>query len=268
MPSTEAGPGDPHAFDTKMAKAIEQDYLTPEIAEQRRRTLNALRLQPGERVLDVGCGPGLLAHEMAAVVGAGGHVLGIDNSPAMLDLATRRCDGLSNTTIADADVMDLPAASESLDALTCTQLLLLIEDVAGALQEFCRVLKPGGRIAIVETDWRSAVLNTFDKDLTHRMFEAWDDMAVNPNLPARLAPLLDAAGFQISAVDAIPVLNTDYGPDVFSYNFVNGLGRQAAERNAVTAAEANVWIADLEEKGRDGSYFFCVNRFLFSAVKA
>jgi len=260
-------PRDPHAFDAEMAKAIEQDYLTPEITEQRRRTLQALALQPGERVLDAGCGPGLLVRAMSEPVGECGHVLGIDNAAAMLDLARARCRGMENVTIASGDALNLPVGSVSLDALSCTQLLLLIDDVPGALQEFQRVLKPGGRLAVVETDWRSAVLNTTDKNLTHRMFEAWDDMAANPNLPARLAPMLVEGGFRVAAAAAIPVLNTVWGPEAFSYNFVNGLARQCAERDIVSKDEAAAWLDDLARKGRDGAYFFCVNRFLFTAVK-
>ena len=82
---------DPHAFDEKMAKTLERDYQTPEIVEQRRRTLAALALSPGERVLDAGCGPGLLTVAMADAVGADGHVIGIDMSADMLALADARC---------------------------------------------------------------------------------------------------------------------------------------------------------------------------------
>jgi ubiquinone/menaquinone biosynthesis C-methylase UbiE len=53
-----------------------------------------------------------------------------------------------------------------------------------------RVLKPGGRIAIIETDWRGTVLNSFDDSLTRKMLAAWDDAVSSPNLPVKLGPLM------------------------------------------------------------------------------
>jgi arsenite methyltransferase len=76
-------------FGGAAARKLEAAYLTPDVVEQRRATLQALALRPGERVLDVGSGPGLLAAEMAEVVGLAGHIIGIDVSDAMLALGQR-----------------------------------------------------------------------------------------------------------------------------------------------------------------------------------
>ena len=84
-------------FGDAAARKLEAAYLTPDVVEQRRATLRALALRPGERVLDVGSGPGLLAAEMAQVVGLAGHVIGIDVSDAMLALGQRRCANISGT---------------------------------------------------------------------------------------------------------------------------------------------------------------------------
>ena len=165
------------------------------------------------------------------------------------------------------DIHALPMDDAAADALACMQVLLLVTDVAPALLEFHRVLAPTGRLVIVETDWRSAVLNTSDKDLTHRLFEFWDTVAASPNLPARLGPLLRDAGFDVTAIEAVPILNTAFTPDSFSRDYVKGLARQAVAAGVLSDTEASHWIADLEQKERDGGYFFCVNRFVFTAVK-
>ena len=81
-------------YDEKAAREIERSYIAPEIVLQRSRTLEALALHSGEYVLDAGCGTGLLTQELAMAVGSGGWVVGVDNSPAMLELATQRCQGL------------------------------------------------------------------------------------------------------------------------------------------------------------------------------
>ena len=255
-------------FDAKTARSVERGYMTPEIAHQRARTRAALALEAGDHVLDVGCGPGLLVREMAEAVGAGGRVTGIDTSAAMLELAADRCAGLPQVRLADDDLRALSAADASFDAIACTQVLLFIEDVPAALAELARTLKPGGRIAVLETDWRGCILNTGDAALTRRLFDAWDEAAVSPNLPVVLSALLAETGFAEIGVEAVPIINRNFGADNFSTGFVRGLARKCTDWGVIDDAGARDWLADLERKDRDGAYFFSVSRFLFSAAKA
>ena len=86
-------------FDADAASRVEAAYTTPDIVAQRDRVREALALEPGERVLDVGVGPGFLAAEMAVEVGADGRACGIDTSEAMLEVAARRTPGAHATTL-------------------------------------------------------------------------------------------------------------------------------------------------------------------------
>ena len=255
-------------YDDKAARAIERSYLSPEIVRQRLRTLEALALRAGEHVLDVGCGPGLLAHDMALQVGTSGRVAGIDKSEAMLRLARQRCAHLSQVELSQGEAANLCADDQSFHALACTQVLLYIPDVRQALSEMRRVLKPGGRIAVVETDWRSAVLNSNEEVLTRKITQGWDDAVPSPNLPVQLGPLLREHDFTAIRVEAIPVLDTSYSPDGFSAGLAKATATSAQERELVSEAQARTWLDDLERLERGGAYFFCVNRFLFSAVRA
>src|SRR4051794_17470676 len=83
-------------FDEENARRLVAVYTTPDVVEQRRAIRAALALQPGEHVLDIGSGPGLLATEMAEDVGADGRVHGIDPSDSMLAIA-RHSETRSNT---------------------------------------------------------------------------------------------------------------------------------------------------------------------------
>ncbi|RWK77281.1 MAG: methyltransferase domain-containing protein, partial [Mesorhizobium sp.] len=74
-------------FDKDTSRKVEALYLTPDVVEQRCQVLRALQLREGERVLDVGSGPGLLAYDMAASVGRVGRVCGIDISDDMLAMS-------------------------------------------------------------------------------------------------------------------------------------------------------------------------------------
>ncbi len=254
-------------FDAEVSKKTELGYLSPEVAQQRQRTLAALGLQAGERVMDVGCGPGLLAQDMALAVGPGGQVTGFDLSPDMLALAQKRCAGLPQVAFDQGTIEKLPAASDSLDAVACIQVLLYVEDVTRALKEIHRILKPGGRIAVLETDWRGLVINSDDDALLRKIIAGWDSAVASPNLPTRLAPLLRSLGFAAIKTEAIPILSTSYRPDSFSGSTAAWFAHHALEQGLISQAELAGWQDDQAQKARENAYFFCINRFLFSAVK-
>ncbi len=255
-------------YDETEARKTDRAYLTPDVTRQRMRTLQALQLKAGEFVLDVGCGTGLLAHDMATLVGAGGRVVGVDINQHRLMLAERRCADLPQVHLKQSNAENLPEGVESFDAVACVQVLLYLSDVPTALSEMHRVLKPGGRIAIIETDWRGTVLNSFDDSLTRRMLAAWDDAVSSPNLPVRLGPLMKGQGFSAVSVDAFPIVNTSYAPSSWSIDMLEQFAQYAREQDAVSAADSEAWLDDLQHKGAEGSYFFCVNRFVFTAVKS
>jgi ubiquinone/menaquinone biosynthesis C-methylase UbiE len=254
-------------YDEAEARKTDRAYLTPDVTRQRMRTLEALHLEAGESVLDVGCGSGLLAYDMATLVGTDGRVVGVDVSEDMLMLAERRCADLPQVDLKQSEAENLSAGDASFDAVTCVQVLLYLSDVPTALSEMRRVLKTGGRIAIIETDWRGMVLNSFDDPLTRKMIAAWDDAVSSPNLPVRLGPLMKSQGFSAVSVDAFPILNTSCTPGNFSSDMLEQFARYAREQGTVSAGDSEAWLDDLQQKGADGSYFFCVNRFVFTAVK-
>jgi arsenite methyltransferase len=254
-------------YDEAEARKTDRAYRTPDITRQRMRTLGVLQLEAGESVLDVGCGSGLLADDMAALVGADGRVIGVDTSKDMLRLAEQRCADLPQVHLKQAQAETLPEEDQSFDAVVCVQVLLYLPDVPTALSEMHRVLRPGGRIVIIETDWRGTVLNSFDDSITRKMLAAWDDAVPSPNLPVRIRPLMKAQGFSAVSVHAFPIVNTSHTPGDFSTDMLEQFAHYAQEQGSVSAAEAKEWLDDLRIKGEDGSYFFCVNRFIFSAVK-
>lgn len=107
-------------------------------------------LIPGERVLDVACGTGLVAFAAARAVGAGGRVVGIDLSDRMVDASRRRAVqlGLSNTSFARMDAERLELADASFDVALCALGLMYVPDPEQALFELRRVVRPQGRIAL------------------------------------------------------------------------------------------------------------------------
>lgn len=253
-------------YDSKAARATERSYLNPEIIKQRVRTIEALALRAGEQVLDAGCGPGLLAEQMAIAVGSKGQVTGVDFSQDMLELANKRCSELENVQLQQGSVEALEFEDESFDVVTCTQTLLYVENVDLAIDEIQRVLKPGGRVAILETDWRGVVLNNQDNALTRKLFDAWDDTVASPNLPVKLGPMLRARGFKAIRVEAIPIINTSDIENNFSASAFKWLTKNAVKQAVVSKQECDQWMRQIRQLAEQDAQFFCVNRFLFTAV--
>src|SRR5437763_2376834 len=123
-------------FDEGASGRIEATYKTPDVVEQRRAVRSALALGEGEKVLDIGSGSGLLAHEVAAEVGAVGSVDGIDPSESMLALARRRRprDGAAEIRFVAGDACALPFADGSFDAVVATQVYEYVQDMPAALR--------------------------------------------------------------------------------------------------------------------------------------
>ena len=256
-----------YEYDEAESRKTERIYMTPEIIRQRAATMEAIHLQAGERVIDVGCGPGLLTLEMALAVGEKGRVLGIDNSEPMLRLAHTRCEGLDQVRIEGGDVTRIKQENGCFDAVTCIQVLLYVAAVREALAEMRRVLRRGGRIAIMETDWSGTVLNSSNEALTRKIIGSWDLETPNPRLPAQLGPLLSGQGFDSIQVRAIPIINTSFDADGFSAQLLKQFADSAQKFGVSDESETAEWLEDLRRLGEEGAYFFCVNRFLFTAVK-
>src|SRR5262245_61468943 len=188
-------------FDEAAARAVEAAYLTPDLVAQRRSVVAALDLRPGERVLDVGCGPGLLAVDMAEAVGAGGRVRGIDPSPAMLEIARRRAaSAQGRVEVVPGEATALPFPDASFDVLVATQVYEYVEAMPTALAEARRVLVAGGRLLVLDTDWDSIVWRSSDEARMARVLEAWDEHLAHRDLPRHLPRLLADAGFRVEKI--------------------------------------------------------------------
>jgi ubiquinone/menaquinone biosynthesis C-methylase UbiE len=125
-------------------------YLVPDLfAPWADDLLERLALQSGDRVLDVGCGTGIVARRAAQQVGDDGAVVGIDLNEGMLDVA-RTTSAEIDPAIAwrQGDATALPFDDGSFDAVGCQQVLQFVPDPGDALREMGRVLAPGGRLGV------------------------------------------------------------------------------------------------------------------------
>ncbi|TPG34294.1 methyltransferase domain-containing protein [Mycolicibacterium hodleri] len=120
-------------------------------AQEDRRKLRLLGIQPGDTVLDVACGPGNTTRSLVEQVGPDGIAIGVDSSASMLAQAVRETAPDSPVGYVRGDAVDLPFDDGTFDAISCYGALYLMDDPLGSLRDMIRVLKPGGRIAILTT---------------------------------------------------------------------------------------------------------------------
>jgi SAM-dependent methyltransferase len=122
--------------------------LARRLLEAWQHPIDWLNIPAGGVALDVGCGPGSITASLAGAVGADGLALGMDVSEPMLARAVRLQAG-AQAGFLRADAQRLPLRDNTVDAITSIAVLQLIPDPAAALGEMARVLKPGGRIALM-----------------------------------------------------------------------------------------------------------------------
>jgi ubiquinone/menaquinone biosynthesis C-methylase UbiE len=131
-------------LDRDAAAFYDARFVPAIFAEIAEIVAGAAALRGGERVLDVACGTGALAHAAAARVGEGA-VTGLDANPSMLEVARERRPGITWTP---GDAAKLPFPDASFDAVLCQAALMFFPDKPACLREMHRVAKPGGRIAV------------------------------------------------------------------------------------------------------------------------
>lgn len=134
---------------TDAASAYEALFVPALLGQWAPQVADAAQIQPGQRVLDVACGTGVLAREAALRVGSGGRVAGLDPNPGMLAVARQLQPAVEwREGVAES----LPFPDESFDAVMSQFGLMFFTDRRQALREMLRVLAPGGRLAVAVWD--------------------------------------------------------------------------------------------------------------------
>lgn len=254
------------AFTADAARNLEKTYRSSDIVAQRRETLRRLNLRDGERVLDIGSGPGFLCEEMSAVVGPAGCVVGVDISPDLVAL----CDCRPHFAWLSYEVgnaTELAHPDASFDVVTCTQVAEYVHDVDRLLSESLRVLRPGGRALFVATDWDAVVWYSDHPDRMATVMKSWEAHCAHPRLPRSMPSRMRQAGFQITDVAPYTILNLTFDDGAYSRGISEGIRKFVGRRGAVSANDIAEWHREFVRLSDRGCYFFSSNRYFFEATK-
>ncbi|MDX1888222.1 class I SAM-dependent methyltransferase [Mycolicibacterium sp. 050158] len=141
----------PQIYERVWRPVLFRGFTARNTAQEDRRRLQLLDIAPGDVVLDVACGPGNTTRSLLGELGPDGLAVGVDSSATMLAQAVRESTPGSPVGYVRADAADLPFADRTFDAVSCYGALYLMDDPFGALREMTRLLKPGGRVAVLTT---------------------------------------------------------------------------------------------------------------------
>jgi arsenite methyltransferase len=257
----------PIGFDQDMVAQLELVYRTRDIVRRRRLVREAVLAQPGERILDVGCGLGFYVLEFLEEVGSEGAVVGLDASPPMLAAAEQRCREHPNAAFEQADAASLPLEDGSFDAALSVQVLEYVPDVAVALSELHRVLRPGGRLAVWDVDWSTVSWHSNDPARMERVLAAWDEHLAHPALPRTLTAKLSAAGFEDVRVEGHTFATSELTPDAYGGSAFPLIEQFVLGQGTVPEGEVREWAAEQRELNERGEFFFSCSQFCFRASR-
>ncbi|MEM1383030.1 MAG: methyltransferase domain-containing protein [Pseudomonadota bacterium] len=238
-----------------------------DMAARRNAVMQELAPRRGERVVEIGCGAGYLLREIGLAIGPHGLAAGIDVSPDQIEAAKAACDGVPAVSPQIGDVRHLDYPDAVFDAAVAVQVIEYIPDITATLTEIRRVLKPGGRLLCLATNWDSAFWHGPEDALTETLIDAWDGHAPWPNLPAKLAPMLARSGFAGVRQIPVPVVNPSFDQSTFAWWAARMIAAHAVDQG-VPRARATAWIDALDRAEEEGEFFFSAVPILTSAVAA
>lgn len=164
------------------------------------RAIAKAAVQPHDKVLEVAVGPGLALAALARAVDRSNSVHGVDLSPGMLEVArqTLAAAGLDNVSLSEGSASKLDFADGSFDVLYNAYMLDLIPlaEMPGILQEFSRVLKPGGRLILLNMSKPDASSRTVREYLYPLLPPRLALYAIGGCRPVLMAPIVEQAGFR------------------------------------------------------------------------
>ncbi|MEM1428806.1 MAG: methyltransferase domain-containing protein [Pseudomonadota bacterium] len=254
-------------FDDDTIRVINESYRGADITRRRVENLAALAPRPGERILDLGCGQGMLTEELARAVGESGRVTGIDPSPEMRAEATARCSGYGQIEILEGHAGAVPLDDGTCDAAISLQVFEYLADIPAALRDLHRILRPAGRLVIGDMAFGTLFWASDDPARMDRMCRSWDTHVIDANLPARLPQDLGATGFHLVEMRPLPLVATTLRPDGLPFMSMHLMRNHAVRKGHVSQDEADAWFAEQQVRSDADRFFFSLTHLIAIAVR-
>jgi SAM-dependent methyltransferase len=222
------------------------------------RIRSLLELAPGQRVLDVGCGPGLDTTAVLDRVRPGGLVAGIDYDPSMIRdaHASGRHNGQwSGASYVIADAARLPYRNAAFDRCYSERVLQHTCAAAVVVSEIVRVTRPGGTIVVADTDWATLSIDTTAIAIERALVRFVGDSLCNGYAGRQLRRLLTDHGLTAVQVEMWPIVWTDYTAFRATSLKLMDMDRRAVRAGVLSAADLEHFYGTLADADRRGAFF-------------
>jgi SAM-dependent methyltransferase len=245
-----------------MVMLLDLQDASPPISRLRAWALDAVAVRSGEIAMDVGSGTGTVTRWLGSLVAPDGEAIGVEPNVRLRQIAEARATAASGVRFVDGLATELPLADGSVDALWCERVLQHLADPQAAIDEFARVLRPGGRAVLLDSDHASRVMSGLDYDVEAKLTAAFMGQIPNPRAARLIPQQAIRAGFTVdpdigSAALLIPP------QELLRVPFIRLVADQAVTDGTLSQAEADRAVRAVLQAAEAGHAFNAVTVFGF-----
>jgi ubiquinone/menaquinone biosynthesis C-methylase UbiE len=247
-----------------MAAFLEERSRFPDQVQVNTRLREVLAPLPGERLLEVGSGSGVLCRQLVPYIQPDGRIIGLDRSSILAGCARRLAieAGLSQYLRFDAGLAEeLPYPVGSFDGVFAARLLLHSSDPLKIVLEMARVLRPGGRVVVMDWDFGTTAVDHSDKELTRRILQWRTDHHGGNNWSGRqlLRNMATAGLVEVSVAGVVTVVRDENAALTHS---LWRAAEVARDTGAISQSEQHAWVAELKERIAAGHFLASIVYFI------
>lgn len=253
-------------FDAETAAFLNRVYAGRDTTRRRHANLDALAPRPGETIVDLGCGNGMLLPELHRAMNGEGRIVGVDMSTDMLAAAAGTSEGLGSVELSEGDALAIPLPDGSADGIVSIQVFEYIADLPAALAECARVLRPGGRLVIGDIHFDSLVWGSDQPGRMAEVLRIWDRHLADRAVPEKLPGLLPDAGFTGTRTIPVPITDFTLRSDGLAAMMLTLIERFVAKSELGPEA-ARAWAVEQTARAAEGNFFFSLTHYVTLATR-
>ncbi|MFD0916338.1 methyltransferase domain-containing protein [Pseudahrensia aquimaris] len=254
----------PSAYDATLAQKQAIVAASQDMRRQRQTMIEHLAPKAGEAILEVGCGNGDLTREIANLIGPNGTMVAVDPSSAMIEQAS---SAAPPARCIEASAVELPFEDNAFDAVIAAQVYCFVPDLKTAVAEAMRVLTPGGRLVILDSDWRSMRWTTGSEAAFARADRIVRAHYAHSDVPEQLPHLLADQGFGNIEQTVFTIENHRSDPDTYSASINDSVETALETVSKYPEYLLSEWQAARAEIIAAGKFHFRLDRIITKAVK-